>query len=423
MDSQSSKKISLTKWAITPFLDEGIALEKIPGQLKWKISVNGVYLGTMRVLGSATRSALLLLNMVHIPSDIISMKNEELTRNARRIVDAFCCVYCGKKPEKLRRCSVCMAANYCASGCQGMHWSKHSRVCATLSYKRIRQDIDIFPVINRPLPPLTCIEKVKYVNTFAESVLLCKNVIADTNITHLLDIPKEILRIILRYSDPCSRVLCREVCRALWWCIRYRKVVRTELMGIRIGHEAILMSKTINKNSDELRDWKKAIKNGALRSIVCGFHSTCFGKPLREHTYHLLQYACYKNQLEITKYLFDRIEYSQQQYALERGTLCIDAITGDSLEVLKWLYETDHPITKKCSKMACIRILYGDSDYKVAHWLRENGFLSFKHARRMSLIKIHDRQTRLRMRSRRKLYEYIHSEDCSINREAAKLLY
>lgn len=41
------------------------------------------------------------------------------------------CRHCKKSPDKLSRCSVCKAAQYCNSECQHEHWPKHKRVCAS----------------------------------------------------------------------------------------------------------------------------------------------------------------------------------------------------------------------------------------------------------------------------------------------------
>lgn len=128
------------------------------------------------------------------------------------------CFGCSKISTTLLTCKRCLSARFCGQECLKAGWDEHKYWCKKWCDRRLTTDYE--KVSQRkypnllPLSELRTIWKIIPPDNSREYWKLSKKIIYDQS--SLIELPKDILNMIMRkYLDPCSRAICREVCKTL----------------------------------------------------------------------------------------------------------------------------------------------------------------------------------------------------------------
>lgn len=414
-------------WLVHPFEEAGFTLgTEVPGRRTrhyLMVRHSRCVVGQVKLLPSHG-GPIVVVDAVFSPSYVSTADYGTMVSVVGLLRQGYVCGWCRRMPDGLNRCGRCYAVNYCSRTCQTQDWNRHRVMCKGLHQRMVVVDGDL-PHLERrqPLPVHSNISKVPRPLTMEERRRAMRVVQGSWCI---LDLPGDVLRLILSCVDPCSRALCREVCRGLKRLIRVPTSVDVPMYraALRHGHLYVLndkrrMAMTQRWYSPEytVDDWECAIREDNTTAIEWGLHCLdewpayevaiykCSAWVLRAQLYTLLRLACTKGQVEMVALLEARLSDKRRAREKRTGELCVVAAHYGRLEVLKWLRDMGYRVPKAASR-AC-RPGWLLKVREVLLWLKAEGLLSYSHARRALL---HEGEY-VHMRSRRRLRAYVEGLD------------
>jgi len=248
---------------------------------------------------------------------------------ARMLRVEWSCMGCSRIATDSLTCTGCHSVRYCDKKCLKENWREHKLQCMLWRNRRLTSDYEKVSSKNYPnLFPLQEESRLSRLLPIKEEYdveywRLCKKIVYRD--WSLIELPRDILLVILDYLDPFTRALTREVCstlkrivghnsrdkRSYFVAARYGNVFGIELYYSRC-------SSTCSTNARTFETWIKAIGGMLTRATIWD-------------RVNVIEWACTR-----AKPLLPR-EYNDERHAESiKGILCT-AIRHGAIRIVEYL--------------------------------------------------------------------------------------